>query len=228
MPGGPKKGEALERQGYLAFRRLRDVLLAPAAAGLVACRVPAWAVSVAGVAAAASLFRSLPRWPWIALAGLVLCQVADMLDGAVARRAGTASGRGKLVDQACDAAAFAALALAVGASGLARRDLAVAAAVACTLTVAVALACAARRDPEAFRANPRAGFAAHVPKLAVFLALPTLLAGGPDLLDPALALAATTAGAVISTYLVAEGVAALRSASTRSAEASGKVRPPST
>jgi phosphatidylglycerophosphate synthase len=166
--------------------------------------VPAWTLSVLGVAWAASLFWSLPERPGWALAGLVLCQVCDMLDGAVARRAGTASGRGKLVDQTCDAAAFAALALAAGASGLAAGELAAAAAVACTLAVATALARAAHRDPEAFRANPRAGFAAHVPKLAVFLALPTLLAGGPDLLEPALTTAAGLAAVVTVGYLAAE------------------------
>ena len=176
MPGESRDSGSVELRGYLALRRVRDAALAPAAAASVACRVPAWAVSVLGVAWAASLFWSLPRHPAWGLAGLVLCQVCDMLDGAVARRAGTASGRGKLVDQSCDAAAFAALALAAGASGLARADLATATAVACTLAVASALARAARRDPAAFRANPRAGFFAHLPKLAVFLAL--LLAAG--------------------------------------------------
>ncbi len=205
MPGRPRDSESFDRRGYLAFRRLRDLLLAPAAAGLVACRVPAWAVSVAGVALAATLVWSVPHHPAWALAGILLCQAADMLDGAVARRAGTASGRGKLVDQACDAAAFAALALATGAGGLDRSGFAGAAAAACTLSVATALARAARRDPEAFRTNPRAGLAAHLPKLPVFLALPTLLAGGPDLLEPALALSAAAAAAVTVSYLVAEG-----------------------
>ncbi len=203
MPGGQVESQTLERQAYLAFRRLRDALLAPAAAGLVACRVPAWAVSVAGVAAALSLFGSLPRHPGWALAALALSQGADLLDGAVARRSGTSSGRGKLVDQACDAVAFAALALACGARSLAPGALALAAAVACALAVAAALVRAARRRPVAFRANPRAGFVAHVPKLPVFLALPAFLAGGPDLLAPALAAAAVAAAAVSLSYLVA-------------------------
>ncbi len=216
----------MARRGYLAFRRLRDLLLAPAAAGLVACRVPAWAVSVAGVAWAATLFWSLPDHPGWALTGLLLCQSSDMLDGAVARRAGTASGRGKLIDQSCDAAAFAALTLAAGARGLASGGPALAAAIACTLSVATALARAARRDPGAFRANPRAGFAAHVPKLPVFLALPTLLAGGPDLLAPALATAATLAAAVTVGNVAAEGPVRRRR-SAAEAEEPGRPAQPS-
>lgn len=228
MPGGRPETESFERRGYLAFRRLRDAALAPAAAGLAACGVPSWTLSALSVALAATLFWSLPAHPAWALAAIGLSQAADMLDGAVARRAGTASGRGKLLDQACDAAAFAALALAAGARSLAPAGLALVAAVACTLSVAAALAHAARRGPDAFRSNPRAGLAAHLPKLPVFLALPTVLAGGPDLLAPALVTAAAAATAVTFAYLLGEGVGVLRAASTRSAAAAERGRPPST
>lgn len=160
-----------ERQGYLAARRVRDALLGRAAALLAALGIPATAVSLAGPVAAATLFWSLPAHPGRALAGGAGALLADALDGVVARRRGSASGSGKLLDQVCDAATFALITLAVGLRGPARPAAAVAAAVFCSAAVAVALAVDRRRRPTAFRAAPHAGFWAHLPKLPAYLAI---------------------------------------------------------
>lgn len=192
----------LERRGYLTVRRLRDAALGPAAAGLARAGVPPWAVSVAGVAAAASTFALLPAHSGLALAALGGALLADLLDGAVARSAGRASRAGKLLDHACDAAAFAALILAAGVRGLAPIGAAAAAALASAAAVSAALAASALRHPEAFRADPRAGFWAHLPKLPSFLAYPALLAGGPDLLGAALLITAWGSAAVALAFLV--------------------------
>lgn len=192
----------LERRGYLALRRLRDAALAPAARVLARAGVPAWAVSLAGVAAAATTFALLPAHPRLALAALAGALLADLFDGAVARAAGRAGGRGKLLDHACDAATFAALVLAAGARGLAPAGTALAAALTSAAAVGAALAASARRDRRAFREDPRAGFWAHLPKLPVFVAYPALLAGGPDLLAQALLATAWGSAAVAVAVLM--------------------------
>jgi phosphatidylglycerophosphate synthase len=180
-------------RGYRGFRRLRDLALAPVAAPLARLGVAPWAVSLLGVAAALCTFFIPPEGNALAFVALAAAVAADALDGAVARRAGRCSGAGKLFDQACDAATFAALALAAAARGLAPWPLALAAAVACTLATGAALRASARHDPRAFRATPRAGFWGHVPKLPFAAVYPLALLGGAlgaDLLPPALALSA--------------------------------------
>lgn len=184
---------SLETRLYRAFRRLRDLALAPLAVPLARLGVPPSAVSLAGVAAALCSFFIPEARPDLAFAALAAAVAADALDGAVARRSGTASGAGKLLDQACDAATFAALVLASAGRGLAPAPLAAAAAVACTLPVAAALLAARRRDARSFRDAPRAGFWAHLPKLPFAVAYPVALLGGPAaaaLLPPALAVSA--------------------------------------
>ncbi len=194
---------SLEARLYRAFRRLRDLALAPLAVPLARLGVPAWAVSLAGVVAALCTFFIPESRPEVAFAALAVAVSADALDGAVARRSGTASGAGKLLDQACDAATFAALAVAAGARGLAPLPHAVAAAVACTLAAGTALRAARQRDPEAFRSAPRAGFWAHLPKLPFAAAYPAALLGGPDVavfLPPALLLSAAAGTLAVAAY----------------------------
>lgn len=196
-----------ERRGYLAARRLRDALFAPLAALLAGLGVPAAAVSLAGPAAAATLFRTLPARPGWALLGAAVALLADGVDGAVARRAGRASAGGKLLDQACDAASFALVALAIGLPGPARPAAAVAAAVACTVAVASALWVAARRHSDAFRGEPRAGFWAHLPKLPAYLAIGIYL--GAATLGERAALPALAGGLDAALWLAAAGGAAV-------------------
>lgn len=199
-------------RGYRALRRLRDLLLTPLAALLVALGVPPWGVSALGVAAAATALWSVPERPAAALAALAATLVADAADGAVARRAGVASGEGKLLDQLADSAAFALFAGAAVAGGLARPLPALLAVYAATALVAVALlghARAARATREGagadstFWDDPRAGFWAHLPKLPVFVALPVALAGGPNQLDPAFVATALLAVGGITGHLLA-------------------------
>lgn len=192
-----------ETRLYHALRRLRDLALAPLAGLLARYSVPAWAVSLAGVAAALCTFFVPEERPELAFAALAGAVSADALDGAVARRSGTASGAGKLLDHACDAATFAVLAVAAAVCGLAPIVHGVAAAAACTLAVLTALRAARRRDPEAFRATPRAGFWAHLPKAPFAAAYPVALLGGPGahaLLPPALLLSATAGTLVAVAY----------------------------
>lgn len=190
----------LEVRLYRAFRRLRDLALAPLAAPLARLGVPPWAVSLTGVAAALCTFFIPAERGGLAFAALAAAVAADGVDGAVARRMGRSCGAGKLLDQGCDAATFAALALAAAARGLASWPAAASAAAACTLATAAALWAAARRDPDGFRAAPRAGFWGHVPKLPFVAAYPLALLGGPAgaaLVPPALALSAA-AGALVT------------------------------
>lgn len=194
---------SLEARLYRVVRRLRDLVLAPLAGPLARYGVPAWAVSLAGVAAAFCTFFVPEERPELAFAALAGAVSADALDGAVARRSGTASGAGKLLDQGCDASTFAALAVAAAVRGLAPVGLGVAAAVACTVTVLTALRAAWRRDPVAFRATPRAGFWAHLPKAPFAAAYPVALVGGPGadaVLPPALGLSAAAGTLAAAVY----------------------------
>lgn len=194
---------SLETRLYRVLRHLRDLALAPLARLLARLGVPAWAVSAAGVGAALCTFFVPEERPALAFAALAGAVSADALDGAVARRSGTASGAGKLLDQACDTATFAALAVAAAVRGLAPIVAGVAAAVACTLAVAAALQAARGRDPEAFRATPRAGFWAHLPKVPFAVAYPWTLLAGPGagaLLPPALVLSAAAGTLVAAAY----------------------------
>jgi phosphatidylglycerophosphate synthase len=192
-----------EDRAYQSVRRVRDRLAAPLLAGFG--RLPAWSVSVAGVAAAASTLWMRDRAPAWTLVAFSVALLADALDGAVARRNGTASSRGKWIDHACDATTFLLLVLAAVTSGWVSPRIAGVAVFASLAVVAVALAGAHRRDPEAFREHPRAGFVAHLPKLPFYVAFPTTLLGGPNLVLPALVVA--TALAVLPLpWLVARAV----------------------
>ncbi|MDX1998065.1 MAG: CDP-alcohol phosphatidyltransferase family protein [Thermoanaerobaculia bacterium] len=174
-------------RAYFAVRRLRDRLVAPLVA-TVRGPLPAWWVSLGGVLAAASTLWTAKDRPLLALAGFSLALLADVLDGAVARRNGTASGRGKWIDHACDAATFALLVGSAVGAGYVAGGLGALAGVAATGLVAAALAAARRRDPVGFRSHPRAGFLAHLPKLPFYVAFPLALLGGPRLVAPALGL----------------------------------------
>jgi phosphatidylglycerophosphate synthase len=193
-----------EQRLYLGIRRWRDQLVRPLASGLGHLRVPAWVVSALGVAAAASTVVTAPVSPRRALLGFGLALLADMVDGAVARRHGTASGRGKWIDHACDSATFLLLVAAATVSGHVARTVAAAAVVATSALQATAFAVAWHRDPRLFREQPRAGFFAHLPKIAFYLAFPLALAGGPDWVSPALL--TTTALAILFLPAVALGL----------------------
>lgn len=194
---GSTSGAGWERRGYRAARRLRDTAIAPVAAPLAAAGVPPWAVSALGVVAAATTLWSVPERPIAAVAAIAATLLADAADGAVARRAGVASGAGKLVDQLADSASFALLAAAAVAGGLAAPLPALAAVYAATALVAVALLANARAAGAAFWEAPRAGFWAHLPKLPVFVALPVALLGGPHWTEAALWATALLAAAGI-------------------------------
>jgi phosphatidylglycerophosphate synthase len=199
----------LEVRLYRGFRRLRDLALTPGAALLTRLGVAPWAVSLLGVAAALCTFFIPAERNGLAFAALAAAVAADALDGAVARRAGRCSGAGKLLDQVCDAATFATLALAAAARGFAPWSLALAAAIACTLATAAALRGSARRDPEAFRADPRAGFWGHLPKLPFAAAYPLALLGGAAgvaLVPPALLLSAVAGALVTATQALKAAV----------------------
>ncbi|HEX8223551.1 MAG TPA: CDP-alcohol phosphatidyltransferase family protein [Allosphingosinicella sp.] len=84
-------------------------------------RVPANAVSVAGLATGTGAALALLGWrdPALATLGLLLCVlwlVFDGLDGMVARATGTASALGRFLDGLCDHGVFLILYLALGAS----------------------------------------------------------------------------------------------------------------
>jgi phosphatidylglycerophosphate synthase len=190
------RGQSWEVQGYRTLRHGRDRLLARPARWLAAAGVPPWAVSLGGVGLAATTCATMSRAPRLALAAVVAALVADALDGAVARESCRSSGRGKLLDHACDAATFSTLLLATALAGLTRPAAALAAALLTTATVALALVRHARHHPSAWRQDPRAGFAAHLPKAPFLTALLLHLTGGPNWIPPALALTNATATAV--------------------------------
>lgn len=93
-------------------------LLLPLAVRL---RIPANAVSIAGLTLGAGAAAALQRWSdwrFVALA-LVLCVawlIADGLDGMIARATGTASELGRFLDGVCDHAVFVLLYVSLAAS----------------------------------------------------------------------------------------------------------------
>jgi len=100
-------------------QRLRDVkdrLIDPVARGLVALRVGAGWFTAAGlitsVAAGLLAWRGLTWW---AMAAFLAGRVFDSVDGAVARRAGTASDLGGYLDQLADTVGYAAVPLGLAA-----------------------------------------------------------------------------------------------------------------
>lgn len=188
-------------------RRGRDRLLVPVAAPLAAVRVSPWVVSLAGVSAAFSTVFTLragqPGW---ASVGFTVALVADAVDGAVARRRGVGSGAGKLFDQLCDSATFAALVLAAGVSGMAGAGAASLAVYLATAVVAVRLLLASLHHRRAFLERPRAGFAAHLPKLPFYVVFPAVLMGWapPASVEASLWLVSGLAGAVLVGLVVRE------------------------
>ncbi|MEM7483413.1 MAG: CDP-alcohol phosphatidyltransferase family protein [Acidobacteriota bacterium] len=168
---------------YVSIRRGRDVLLAPLVAPLAWLGVPPLALSVCGVLLAASLIWTLvdyPRWANFGFFGALLC---DGLDGALARRRGCDSRRGKLWDQLCDSATWAAVLLAILAAGLAP-VLPTALAVYLVPTLLfLGVSVSSLRGPMGF--NPRAGFYAHAPKIFVYGALAAYLLAGRHWIAPA-------------------------------------------
>ncbi|MEM7051767.1 MAG: CDP-alcohol phosphatidyltransferase family protein [Acidobacteriota bacterium] len=170
--GATKAQEDLwEERLYLAVRRLRDLLLAPLVTPLAALGVPPTLLSCAGVALAASLIWSLERAPALALGGFVAALLCDALDGALARRQGCESALGKLWDQLCDSATWAAVLVAVLVAGLAPPvGIALAIYLGVLLLFLGVVESTARR-PGAWWVNPRAGFFAHLPKIFVYGAI---------------------------------------------------------
>lgn len=117
-------GEATDRVGRgrqvaLIDQRLReakDRAIEPVARRLVAMRVPAGWLTAAGLVA--SVVSGVLAWrglSWWALAVFVLGRVLDGLDGAVARRADTASDLGGYLDQLADTVGYAAVPLGLAA-----------------------------------------------------------------------------------------------------------------
>lgn len=176
-----------ERAGYLWLRRLRDRLLGPVAAPLAVLAVPPWAVSCAGPVFAATVLWTLPEHPRLALAGFLLALACDAADGALARRLGRGSGRGKLIDHGCDAVTLAAVLAAAARAGWVSPRLAAGALALILLPLGLALA---RRAAESgsWSADPRGGLFAHLPKLPVYGGLTVQLLGGPALVAPAVVL----------------------------------------
>lgn len=202
-PPARPRGEAWDAQAYSRIRRGRDLLLSPLAVPLAALRVPPAAISVLGVGAASSLLWTLGRHPWLALAGWLGALLADALDGAVARLRDCGSARGKLVDQGCDALTFAVLVAAAWKADDVSPAAALFAVASCTLVLLIGMARGARLRGPTWWDNPRAGFAAHLPKGFFLVALPLHLVGGPSWLDPALWLGTAVAGLTLVAWAVA-------------------------
>ena len=168
------------------IRRWRDLLVRPFAALITALRIPAGAVSCAGVLFAATAFWTFAQSPRLSLVSVLAPLLCDALDGAVARQAGTACAQGKLLDHLCDASVFAVLLAAAAAHGLASAGASVYAAHISLLVVVFGLTHRAAAEGTTWNDNPQAGFGAHFPKSFFLAALITLLLGGPDWIRPAL------------------------------------------
>lgn len=82
-------------------------------------RVPANAVSVAGLLFGAGAAAAYFRWERLATVGFLLCVlwlIADGVDGMIARATGTASALGRFLDGLCDHAVFVLLYVVLAAS----------------------------------------------------------------------------------------------------------------
>lgn len=99
-----------------ALRTLKDRLLGPAAAAAVAMRLTPGRITALSLAAglAAAGFAAGGLWP-AALAFWILNRLLDGLDGAVARRTGSASDLGGYLDIMSDFATYAAVPLGIAA-----------------------------------------------------------------------------------------------------------------
>ncbi len=171
---------------YHAVRRRRDQLARPLCVPLATRSVPPWAVSLAGVALAATLPWSLPRSAAAASIVLLAALLCDALDGALARQSGVASAVGKVVDHACDTGTFVVVLWAVvradpgSAGGAVRLGL---------LTVPLLGAAIVLRGRVAPRHGDRfaGGMPAHLHKAPIYLAVLGGAFGGAELYRPALA-----------------------------------------
>lgn len=178
-----------EQRGYKTLRRGRDRLLSPLVTLLAWIGVPPALVSLGGVLFALSCCLTLSTRPRWALLGFAAALVSDAVDGALARRLGTDSALGKLLDQLADLATFSALLTAVALAGLISPAAAIFGVVATALVLALGVAY--HREPLSndARRRPRAGFFAHAHKALVYSALALYLLSGVNLLAAAVAVA---------------------------------------
>lgn len=202
MSGARDEAEGWDAQAYSGIRRIRDTLLLPLASLLARLRLTPIAISVLGVCLAASVFWTFATHPLLALVGVLGALLFDALDGAVARLRDNGSARGKLVDQGCDALTFGILVTAAWRAGRVSPAAALLAMGSCTLVLLMGMVREARRRGPAWWSNPRAGFAAHLPKGFYLVALPLFLLGGPDWLTPALWAGSAVAGLTLLWWIV--------------------------
>lgn len=174
---------------YLRLRRRRDALLRWPVAWLAKWGVPPWLVSLAGVGLAATTLWTLPDRSLWALVAFVGALCADAVDGALARRLGCGSWRGKAIDQLCDSATFVLLLAAIAGAGAASWKLCgIAAGIGLTLQL-LGVWHFNQRFPRLGSFYPRAGFFAHSPKALVYSGLLWWLVSGENLLPAAIFLA---------------------------------------
>ncbi len=176
--------QAWDQAAYLRIRRGRDAVLEPIASFAARVGIAPSAVSLIGVALAASVCWVHGIAPRLALAAFVGALLCDALDGAIARRVGSSSALGKRIDHACDAATFLLVLAAIARCGLAPTSSALLPAGLVVPLLLLAIHCRRRRgrarSPEAF-----GGFFAHLFKVPVYGAFLLYLAGGVDLVAPA-------------------------------------------
>ncbi len=174
QPTGPS---TWHERAYFSIRRGRDRALAPIAALFVALKVPAAAVSLLGTASALAFVLIFPRGSAWAIAAFLGALGCDMADGAVARRSGQSSHRGKRLDHFCDSASYAALiagSLLAGAIGPGGALFAV-----WSSSTSLLLGLLDRIDRAGSDAEPAAGFWVHMPKVVFYVPLGLVLVGAP-------------------------------------------------
>ncbi len=193
---------------YLRIRRIRDTLLEPISSGIADTGVSANLVSLLGVSFAASLYWSLERSALLAGAGFLAALACDALDGAVARRRGSSSATGKLVDHACDTSTFLLVLAAIDRCGLAQRPLLSTAAGLAIPLLVVAIYHRRVRSSASF-GEPAGGLFAHLFKVPVYLALLIYVSGGDNLIGSALWVANSVAVGSLLLLLVSLALAAL-------------------
>ncbi len=172
-----------EESAYFILRRGRDRLLWPLSTLLAQLRVPPSAISLLGVCLAATTCMTLSTHQGLALGGFLGSLFCDAMDGALARRLGSSSTLGKLVDQLADTFTFTLLMVAVAAAGLASPWAAAFAAVASVVLLGLGFRHHTAQRP---RLYPRGGFFAHCPKAIVYAALAAHLLGLGQWIGPAL------------------------------------------
>lgn len=185
---------------YLRIRRRRDHLLRPVVRGLARLGVSPLAISLLGVALAAVACWALDRAATMALVAFLAALACDALDGALARHRGSARGRGKLIDHACDTATFLLILFGIARCGLSPQlPLVFAAAISAPLLV-FAIYARRLRAPER-RPGLSGGFLAHFYKAPIYSAFLLYSAGVIDVLEPAVRLADLTALASLALLL---------------------------